>query len=469
MSDDGMPSDSTSAHSESKGGASWADLALEIWLEIFRFATHLPDAKTISQPNPFARKQPLGSVLNLSNPLTSMRTKTSIVCVSRAWRLVATEILYEDLEIRSLHHAQKLLKCLIESDRAAPAYPRPTDGLHQSNGLCAKHLFVSPTLRDRMPYLKCIFDIMQQCPNVRFLNIVWDQSLPPAFLDSLARLYGRSLRGLHIGADDDLDRSLRSRVRHPVHHVQLEYQQQNVPEKVLTPLYVARFTNLSVLDVRKVLWVEMDGNPTEEISMPSLHELILSNDSDSLTFASRLTLPSLRRVHMSLRFDISYDDTHLTCLTQFLEKHGRNITELDIKPLIACRRPPSPTARIAQYLEHCPRLEQIVYSAHDERIETLSTPHHALRRIGIRDIDWRELSHNPRSVVSAGVKALLRSFDRDLTPNLDVVRTLDFMVETSISLSSVNTLMTWTEYFEKKGIDLEDGEGVVWLYEPSET
>jgi hypothetical protein len=89
----------------------------------------------------------------------------------------------------------------------------------------------------------------------------------------------------------------------------------------------------------------------------------------------------------------------------------------------------------------------------------LNQPHTSLRRIGLRGIEYR--------MMRGSVKSHFRSFNRDVFPALEVVRTVGFLLSQThrayISYDTQNEFIHWVEEFERDGIDLQDGEGVVWL------
>ena len=49
-----------------------------------------------------------------------------------------------------------------------------------------------------------------------------------------------------------------------------------------------------------------------------------------------------------------------------------------------------------------------------------------------------------------------------------VVRTLGFLVGTSTDPFAPDVFIWWTEKFERVGVDLQDGEGVVWMLDDEE-
>jgi hypothetical protein len=89
----------------------------------------------------------------------------------------------------------------------------------------------------------------------------------------------------------------------------------------------------------------------------------------------------------------------------------------------------------------------------------LGQPHESLRRVGLRGVDYRMIPYV--------VKGHFRTFNRDVFPALEVVRTVGFLVAKALPAYSrcdtLNEFIRWVEEFEQDGVDLQDGEGVVWL------
>ena len=93
----------------------------------------------------------------------------------------------------------------------------------------------------------------------------------------------------------------------------------------------------------------------------------------------------------------------------------------------------------------------------------LEAPHLALRRVGIRGLGVGQLYPNKPTHAQAHLAALAAY--RAFFPALELVRTLGFLVGTSTDPFAPDVFIWWTERFERVGVDLQDGEGVVWMLE----
>src|ERR1700733_3506493 len=94
-----------------------ADLAIEIWLEIFRYATYVPEALDLTPIDAFIPQQPSNNALGPNTYVLSMRTKYDLVLVCRAWRQVTMQLLYEYIPIKSPRRADLILRAFQESRR----------------------------------------------------------------------------------------------------------------------------------------------------------------------------------------------------------------------------------------------------------------------------------------------------------------------------------------------------------------
>ena len=80
------PSESAAVEDTGVAGKPTVDhtsLPPELWLEIFRYATHVPRARSISPGDPFVPERPVDYVWGMNSPIASMRTKCTLVRVCR--------------------------------------------------------------------------------------------------------------------------------------------------------------------------------------------------------------------------------------------------------------------------------------------------------------------------------------------------------------------------------------------------
>ena len=112
----------------------------------------------------------------------------------------------------------------------------------------------------------------------------------------------------------------------------------------------------------------------------------------------------------------------------------------------------------------CPNLHTLTFATNAPIIR-LSTPHQSLRRIGLRDIHVNALYPDKTN----STKAHLMSFTRNNFPGLETVRTIGFLVDADTDILVEEVFIWWTEKFKRDGIDFQDGAGMVWIYDDSNT
>ena len=66
---------------------------------------------------------------------------------------------------------------------------------------------------------------------------------------------------------------------------------------------------------------------------------------------------------------------------------------------------------------------------------------------------------------ASSTKTHLMSISRELYPKLEIVRTIGFLVDSCGDSLMKDIFIWWAERFENDGIDFQDGEGVLWVYD----
>ncbi|KAH7924216.1 hypothetical protein BV22DRAFT_1035357 [Leucogyrophana mollusca] len=437
-----------------------AAVPVEIWLEIFRHATYLPHATEISPPDPFEPQRPSYDVMSLNTPESSLRTKCALVHVCRAWRQFATELLYEHLCIGSSRRAARILAGL----RASHAPPAASSAAHSplgqlpSNGIWTRFIEVRwiAQSQSNSVYLMEVFQILTECPNVIVFNMTWGADIPSGFRNAVVRMYEGTLRRLSWLARE---------IRNPDFTLLIPPPHCDL----ITPSFVSAFRALRVLDLRAIPAARHSDTEGEVLELPSVRELLVSTDPNSLAFASAFTFPALHRVRFS-RKGMREDAAFLVELRRFFQQHGQSVIKLEMDgPL-----PRHPSYNVSHFLDGCPNLTQLVFYAGNSVILDMSSPHRSLRRIGVVGIELHHLYNSSTAGQEGGlstppdhqtVKTHLGSFNHDYFPNLELVRTIGFLVAASSEATTKDIFIGWTEYFEARGIDFQDGEGVVWLYD----
>ncbi|EPQ57072.1 hypothetical protein GLOTRDRAFT_26784, partial [Gloeophyllum trabeum ATCC 11539] len=437
------------------------DIPPEIWLLIFQYATYIPESHNIIPADPFQRSRFPRMAMGANTPVLSMRTKWSLVLVCRAWRQLATVLLYEHLVIRSLRRALKICSTLRNSVRRATINGIEVDV--SEYGQWTKHIEVHAHIRtfDTMTFAEVLYRILQCCPNVRILSGTWDRPIPRWLMAALPRFYGSKLELLQW---DSLSLTTRS-----------------TDVCTLTPEFLTAFHSLRTLDLRKFGgWNETDyGKPN--LALPRLSHLLLTTNESSLRTATSLVLPSLTHVVVEVPYFYPVP-LHLEHLDAFLEAHGPKITYLEVvsSPMYISADDANPDAphtvvlpshrlNIACFLMPgvCTHLQDLVFDVHEHVIDFkgIPTPHQSLRRVGLRGLSGEAIS--PERPHPSQAIYHLKSFRRKYLPSLEIVRTLGFYGD-AMEKPTLGIFIQWTEFFEKRGIDLQDGEGVVWLWADDE-
>lgn len=421
------------------------DLPLELWLEIFQFATYVHRSVTIKPLDPFTLKRTSTNAMGANTPALAMRTKLALVMVSKSWRQVAVQMLYEHVVIRSPTRADAVLRALMSSNHNTDS---PID--KSRYGQWTRHIEIYTYSRGtaNLQYLKILFCIFQLCPNLRVLSGTWIHPLPLDFLNCISRLYGHSLQGLYWN----------------------EQRPQEVADfcTLAAPEYLASFRTLRVLDLRHFVGVDLSkrDKSAPRHSLPLVEDLIISTHTRSLAMASALSLPSLRNVTMKTPIS-GVPDIHQISI--FLQVHGHSLITVDL-PSPSPDSEPEPDSTLSRRTAHhvnpdvflqpdvCPNLTSLTFPITSPPLSPYV--HKALRRIGIRGI--RADGLYPDKPTTG--KAHLLAINSTRYPNLELVQTVGFLVDADTDGLIKDIFIWWVEKFEKHGIDFLDGEGVLWAY-----
>ncbi|TFK70624.1 hypothetical protein BDN72DRAFT_887899 [Pluteus cervinus] len=417
------------------------DLPLEIWFEIFEFAIFVPQPDSPSPPTAFASKPFTRNVTGTNTPSTSIRTKLSLILVCQAWRQVALRILYRQVVVRSPARANSILNVLLQS----------SVGVSSGHGQWTRHIEVYTHARgsNSIEYLKTLFRIFQCCPRLHKLTGIWNHRLPLEFMVGLSKLYGPTLLGLSWGEKED--------------------RASSEPDNTITSLrFFASFQSLTLLDLRFFKGSSVTSYMPEHprtFTLPYVRDLIISTTPSSIIAATCLHLPALR--HLSLRAGPAPGVADAV-IVEFLNKHGPSLQEVDLtSPALDSEPDPdsSDVRRTAPHIQphlflesnRCPNLTTFIYPITSPRLTEFIHPN--MRRIGLRGIHGLFPDKSPQT------RDQLTDINLDRFPNLEVVKTIGFLVDSNSDPLNREVFIWWTERFEKQGIDLLDGEGVLWAYD----
>ncbi|KAF8635248.1 hypothetical protein AX17_004021 [Amanita inopinata Kibby_2008] len=368
------------------------ELPPELWLEIFQFATYVHHEATIIPVDPFAPRR-----ISTNSWYAGHGDRSQSLCFIDIWSFV-----------------------------------------------------VPPERTPLSRYFVQVLDV-QRSKQVHATTVPegsWNHHLPLEFLNSIERLYGRTLQGLSWSEHSSLS-------------------------TIASPKFFAAFQDLRVLDLRNVIGADpvvYEKEPRPII--PLVQHLILSTHAHSLQIATALSLPSLR----SLTLGTSVQSPIPNYLIKaFLKVHGVSLVNVDlpspsVDPVLGLEY----TFNTRRDVEHvdpgiflkddaCPNLLAFTYPITSRRPSV--RVHNTLRRIGLRGVRADGLYPDK----TTDTKAHLMAITPTRYPNLELVRTVGFLVDADMDGLLKDVFIWWVERFEKLGIDFLDGEGVLWTYaEPEE-
>ena len=499
----------------------------ELWLEIFRYATHVPRSRPVVPGDPFAPERPVDFARDLNSPTQAMRTKCALVQVCRAWRTMTTELLYEHVVIGSARRLEMFCRTVRESRKGAGEGLDGVAGTEEGlgHGRWVRHLEVQRWARRNRAfcYWQSIIYAVSFCPRLRAFSGVWQEPLPDGFLPILVRYLPPGLQEVHWQQDSVLIAS------------------KELP--ILTTPVLATFPTLRALDLRKICVLDAERSllhvSFDSLTLPHVQYLALPTCPLLLRYASLQNMPRLNYLALDASGASRTVEATLATkeLMKFLSKHGPQLKTVELLPSNTQSRRPGPIC-ISVFLSPtaCPNLETLVFDCRErvisvttfahkrlvqephelqqrqqqrqqqqeaaqaepeqpsgpttsKRAQTaprkppaaptilnlerygagvaslplLDEPHPTLRRIGIRGGDVGKLYPNRPTHAQAHLEALVAY--RAFLPALEVVRTLGCLVGASSDSLAPDVFVWWTERFERLGVDLQDGEGVVWLLE----
>ncbi|KAI0666006.1 hypothetical protein C8Q78DRAFT_1083562 [Trametes maxima] len=475
-----------------RGRRDHTSLPPELWLEIFRYATHVPRARTIAPPDAFAPERPADYAWGMNSPIQSMRTKCALVRVCRAWRALATELLYEHVVVGSTRRVQLFCRTLVESREVERKDTGGPGGVGVAetplgHGRWVRHLEVHRWTRAShlSDYWQYMVRTVSMCRRLRVFSCVWQTPLPQGLLAALEQYLPSTLQELYWQQNSVLIAA------------------KELP--ILTTSFLSKFSSLRVLDLRKICVLDAERSLQDvkfaSLTLPHVAYLALPTCPLMLKFATAQEMPALHYLILDAAGAPRTVWVHWVSkeLSSFLERHGSKLTTVELLPAATPSFRPGPVG-ISAFLSPatCPNLDTLVFDCRERAIAPstaalsqindrdardaaariaaaaltsstgpatplLEVAHPRLRRVGIRGTGVSRLYPNKPTQTQTHLNALTGF--RGLLPALEVVRTLGFLVGTSTDPFAPDIFVWWTERFERVGVDLQDGEGVVWLLE----
>lgn len=386
------------------------ELPIEVWFEIFQFATYVHRFTTVAPMDPFTPQGLSYNAMGTNTPILSMRTKYRLALVCRAWKILATELLYEYIDIRSPRLAALIHRTLLNTFENG-------DG-NSGYGKWVRHIEVQTHVRgsETIEHFQLLFNIFKHCQNLRMLTGFWGHFMPESFVDGLLRMYGPTLKGLRWEGNCGSER---------FHE------------------FLGSFQSLRVLDLRNPL--QLPALPSPKFVLPCLEDLQISTRLCSIDYITSADLPSLHRVLFECDRNLSV--TLRSAITSFLAAHGGKIKSLEL----VTSRPMPHIITVTRFLQRdaCPNLVDLTFDVSEVVIE-MPPQHLSLRRIGLRGV---------RRLTQTEVTNHLKWFNLSNFPALEVVRTISYHPSSDVHPCAEDDFVRWTEFFEKDGVEFQDGEG----------
>lgn len=387
----------------------------------------------------------------INTPSLSVRTKLALVMVCKSWKVVAERFLYEHLVIRSPTRANAILDVLLASRRNLPG-----GEVDIGYGRWPVHVEIFTHARgtNDIRFLQTLFRIFQCCPNVKNLSGSWIHPLPIEFLNAISKFYASTLQGL---CWDEMNTT--------------------TAFTSTTPNFLSAFKDLRVLDLRHYVGCDLtqpfNSASSSPPTLPYVTDLILSTRQESLQIASFLSLPRLRHLTLCITLHdcqtfkprVPYHE-----IRKFIEKHGHSLISVDLSTPAPYLEPEPDSSGSRHTVEHvrpdvflepnaCPNLVSLVFPVTSEPLSPNVHPN--LRRIGLRGVLKAETLYPDKS---SNVKTHLEGITPKLYPRLQEIRTVGYLVDADTDKLIKDIFIWWVEKFEDHGIDLLDGEGVLWVY-----
>ncbi|TFK25212.1 hypothetical protein FA15DRAFT_369306 [Coprinopsis marcescibilis] len=439
-------------------------LPLEIWLDIFQFATYVPRSSAAKPLDPFAFQRISRDIMGVNTPAMALYTKLALARVSKAWRRLTIPLLYEHIVVRSPSRANMILNVLWRSANRDQESADPPPPEKSGYGQWTRHIEVLTHSRGsaNLSYYQTVFSIFRLCQNVRVLTGVWNHIIPAEFASVVSQWYGPCLESLSW----------------------CEAPSKTQNGALLSPsstfTFLGSFKSLRVLDLRHRsirLRTGVDPYPLElpdgiQATLPLVRHLIVSSHSRSLSIAAHLSLPRL--LNLTIKTSLS-DKIDNQLVRKFLQTHGELLESVEISLPSSSpddeSAPDSSTRRTASHINPeyfldantCPNLLSISFPI-TSPVPDCETPHPNLRRIGLRGVRSDILL--PDGARTEKNQLLVITPER--YPMLESVQTIGFLVEADGDSGTKDVFIWWVERFEKFGIDFLDGEGVLWVYDEPE-
>ncbi|TDL24364.1 hypothetical protein BD410DRAFT_118962 [Rickenella mellea] len=410
-----------------------AKLPNELWRQVFSFATMVPRGFDTSLTSPFDFSE-ISDGYNafLKRLSKNHRTKQAICLVSRKFRAIAQELIFEYLFLQDGFDWNKLAEGLetsrdideAQGGRGAGWYVKRLE-ICTANWLCKEAMGAAAAR------------VIRCCPNLRRLMIGGsdEAGIPAELVHAVFETCPQALRCLQWATDLGPQTRL-----------------------MLSLLPVVRNLEFLFLYATELYIPSSDPNhPEYNAEFPNLHTLeIVATDLDVsglLNVMATWKIPRLQHVIITGARQTGSDDP-----LPFFLAHGACISILEFDYLTdfhgnACD----------QALALCTSLQDLILHVHFAPVQARAG-HPKVKRIGIRGLNFLDCSHS-------SVRTALDSLKYTLTlvlsrfPSLEAVRLLDFEQERfklrMWRSDDVVQWAFWVQRFKRREIRLEDHRGDV--------
>ncbi|KAI5122392.1 hypothetical protein M0805_002943 [Coniferiporia weirii] len=432
-----------------------AKLPIELWREIFVHATKVAGGYDTSFMSPFEFSDITdGYTVFLKRLSANHRTKQTLCLVSKRWRAIARELMFEYLFLQDTYDWTRLADGLEVSKRM--------DGERGGHGAgwYVRRLEVSThSWNDALGAAAA--RVIRCCPNLRVVTVgALDESggVPAELIRAVFETCPRALRSVDWTCD--------------LGPAQTALMFSLLPRAQKMQAFFLCVQHDVSASIKQAL------DTLKQIRLPHMHSLeVVSPDIDPsvvLTLMASWDLPVLRQVVLCGQIDLC--DAHT-----FFAAHGPKLRTLEFdyagEPEASVELGDLPERGPAMLFARCPNLKEVVLQVHWAAGQ--ATPGHAsVERIGVRGLHLlahahartrggalalRERDAEQRAVLDALCAAFQIFLTPPLFPKVTLVRLLDFDQSRFRSVpwrvESVTKWAFWVKRFERVGVRLEDHKG----------
>ena len=353
------------------------------------------------------------------------KVKQTLCLVSRRWRSIAQELIFEYLFLQDNFDWEKLASGLEASKRDDES--RRGHGA----GWYVRRLEIHTT--EWTPKLgDAAARVIRCCPNLRVLTVgsMTDKGgIPPEIVDAVFETCPRALRSLDWTCDlgnPQSEQMLRLISRaEDLHSLFMFVMHPIVIAGNIEDLYDIEFGKLHTIEL-----VSPDHDP-----------------SDLLSIMAHWKLPALKQL-------VLCGQSCLKDVTPFFEAHGAQVYTLEYDYI---------GEKSHEVLSLCPELRELVVNMNYTHPQ-LMNGHAKIERIGIRGLHIVERGFEEQRMMLTELKYAFPIFlNRAMFPNVTLVRLLDFdatkFKTTKWKSPDVGLWAFWIKRFERIGVRLEDHEG----------